>query len=154
MAVDFKLDSATLDKLAKFVEKDCYVKVGVLNNEKREGGFGAVELAAVHEFGSVRRNIPKRSFLVKTMINRKDEFEREMKKNLSKLKELIASDGPEVVLGKIGSRWVGYVLLTFQAEGPGWAPLSPKTIARKGSDAILIDTGAMRRSITHEVVTE
>lgn len=152
--IDFHLDSATLDKLAKFVDKEMYVKIGVLNNEKREGGIGAVELAAIHEFGSVSRNIPKRSFMLKTMTNKKDEFEAEIKKNLKRLKEVIINQGPEALLNKIGAKWVGYVLDTFEAEGPGWQLLKPATVARKGSDQILVDTGAMKRSITHEVVSE
>lgn len=152
--IEFHVDSATLDKLAKFVEKEMYVKIGVLNNEKREDGFGAVELAAVHEFGSVSRNIPKRSFLLKTMTNKKDEFEAEIKKNLRKLRKTIKENGPENLLNKIGATWVGYVIDTFEVEGPGWVPLTPSTIKRKGSDKILVDTSTMKRSITHEVVSE
>ena len=33
----------------------------------------------------------------------------------------------------------------------GWAPNSPATIARKGSDRPLIDTGELRKSITYVV---
>lgn len=35
----------------------------------------------------------------------------------------------------------------FDKGGPGWAPLAPSTIARKGSSLILVDSGAMRKSI-------
>lgn len=152
MTVEFKLDSATLGKLAKFVDEDIHVRVGVLNNAAREGGFGAVELAAVHEFGSVSRNIPKRSFLLKTMTNRKEEFEAEITKAFAKLRKTIVEQSPEALLDKIGAKWVAYVHETFAAEGPGWQKLRPATIARKGSSTILVDTGAMERSITHEVV--
>lgn len=152
--IQFKLDSKTLDKLGEFVEKEMYVKIGVLNNSQRQDGFGAVELAMVHEFGSIERNIPKRSFLLKTMHNKKSEFEREIRNSFSKLKETITSGSPELLLDKIGARWVAYVHETFEAEGPGWKKLSQKTIDRKKSDKILVDTGAMERSITHEVVSK
>jgi HK97 gp10 family phage protein len=33
---------------------------------------------------------------------------------------------------------------------PGWPPLSPSTIARKGRDTPLLDTGAMRASISSD----
>jgi phage gpG-like protein len=152
--IEFQLDSATLDKLSKFVEKEMYVKIGVLNNEKREDGFGAAELASVHEYGSVSRNIPRRSFLSKTMSNKQEEFEAEIKKNMKRLREIIKTNGPEDLLNKIGAKWVGYVLETFEAEGPGWTPLKPATIKRKGSSKILQDTATMKKSIMHEVVSE
>jgi len=41
------------------------------------------------------------------------------------------------------------VSTAFRAQGPGWAPLSPVTLRRrrKGSSAILQDTGRLRNSI-------
>ncbi len=36
----------------------------------------------------------------------------------------------------------------FDAEGPGWAPLKPSTVARKGFATILVETGKMRESLT------
>lgn len=37
----------------------------------------------------------------------------------------------------------------FRDPRNGWPPNSPRTIAAKGSDQPLIDTGELRRSITH-----
>ncbi len=39
----------------------------------------------------------------------------------------------------------------FENPQNGWPPNSPKTIAKKGSDSPLIDTGEMRKAITHVV---
>ncbi len=39
----------------------------------------------------------------------------------------------------------------FENPENGWPPNSPKTIAQKGSDSPLIDTGEMRKAITHVV---
>ena len=39
----------------------------------------------------------------------------------------------------------------FENPQNGWPPNSPRTIAQKGSDSPLIDTGEMRKSITHVV---
>jgi hypothetical protein len=36
----------------------------------------------------------------------------------------------------------------------GWAPNAPSTIRRKGSDKPGIDTGEMRKALTHLVVEE
>lgn len=35
----------------------------------------------------------------------------------------------------------------FDKGGPGWQPLAPSTIARKGHATILIDSGDMRKSV-------
>lgn len=149
--IELKLNTDILDSLREFATKDAIVKVGVLNDAARENGFGAAQLAAVHEFGSASRNIPKRSFLLKTMTNYKKEFEAEIKANFKKISESLVKNGPAQFLEKVGAKWVGYVQETFDREGPGWKKLKPATIAAKGSDKILQDTGAMKRSITHEV---
>ena len=39
----------------------------------------------------------------------------------------------------------------FEKPENGWPPNSPRTIAQKGSDSPLIDTGEMRKAITHVV---
>ena len=39
----------------------------------------------------------------------------------------------------------------FENPQNGWPPNSPRTIAQKGSDSPLIDTGEMRKAITHVV---
>lgn len=39
----------------------------------------------------------------------------------------------------------------FEKQENGWPPNSPRTIAQKGSDSPLIDTGEMRKAITHVV---
>lgn len=36
----------------------------------------------------------------------------------------------------------------FDAEGPGWAPLSPSTLRRKAGGQIMVETGALRDSLT------
>ena len=41
----------------------------------------------------------------------------------------------------------------FEDPTNKWPPNSPKTIARKGSDSPLIDTGEMRKAITHVVTS-
>lgn len=39
---------------------------------------------------------------------------------------------------------------TFEAEGPGWEPLSPATVAKKGSTTIGRETDAMMESLVSE----
>lgn len=151
---DFKLDEQKLKNIENFLAKNHLVNVGVLANEIRPEGFGSVELAMVHEFGSQIRKIPKRSFFIMTMTNRMKDYEKEITANLPTIMRRIADGQGEQFLQKVGAMWVRYVMETFDAEGPGWDSLSPKTIAnrRLGSDKILQDTGEMKKSITFKVV--
>lgn len=52
-------------------------------------------------------------------------------------------------LNQAGNAGVSAVRKWFSDPRNGWEPLSPSTIRAKGSDAPLIDTGAMRQSITY-----
>jgi hypothetical protein len=167
----FKYDKASLDNLKKFIDENHFVKIGVLSiSPKRppdpDSGksIDAVVLAAVHEFGSQARGIPERSFLRKTMANRKNDFQDFFDLGKDKIMQQIMIGNGATILNKAGAKWVGYIHDTFKAQGPAWAPLSQRRIAErsvtgraKGNKAkemhsILWDTGAMLRSITHEVV--
>jgi len=54
-----------------------------------------------------------------------------------------------VNLRKAGTQGANAAKRWFTDPRNGWAPNAPSTIARKGSDRPLIDTGELRRSITH-----
>lgn len=150
---EFTYDSETMKILEQFVAKDCSVKIGVLSDKPHTGSkFGMAKLAATHEFGSEKRNIPKRSFMIRTMVERRQDFESFVKLQLGKFKTTIVSaGGPKKVLGQIGAKWVAYILETFERQGPGWKSLKPATAKRKNSDIILTDTGALKRAITFKV---
>lgn len=55
----------------------------------------------------------------------------------------------EAELNKAGMLAVSAARGWFENPANAWPPNSPKTIAKKGSDAPLIDTGEMRKSITY-----
>jgi hypothetical protein len=172
----FKYDKTALDNIKKFVEANHYVKIGVLSispkrppDKKTGKSVDAVALAMVHEFGSpaqdrkgMRRTIPERSFLRKTYANYQDKFKSDMANAEDRNHNMIASGKGNVFLFEVGVKWVKYVVETFTAQGPGWAPLSKRRIAErsvtgraKGNKAeefhsILWDTGEMLRSIHHQ----
>jgi hypothetical protein len=161
-----KFDRKKLDNIQKFIDANHSVKIGVLasTEERTDTEFGAIALAAVHEFGSPSRNIPERSFLRKTMVNRKSDFQKDYEAAKDIILEKIADGKGDVFLNEIGMKWVGYVQQTFVAQGPGWAPLSPRRIAQRSKTgraknnsnkekfSILWDTGQLLRSINYEVV--
>lgn len=168
-SVDFKFDKAKLQTIAEFLSVDHSVKVGVLGSSEKGNypGIDAVELASVHEFGSQKRNIPSRSFLRKTMVNNENKFKSDLSRSKNLIFQKIANGQGDVFLNEAGAKWVGWVQETFYQEGPGWPPHS-KRYARfleindsesaKGNKTepwwpLLRRTGALLRSITHEVVS-
>lgn len=164
MAIKYSYDAATLTKIAQFVNEDHIVKIGVLaSSEKRTDGVDAVDLASIHEFGSYKNHIPKRSFLVTTMAAYQDNFKKDIESSKDTIFQRIKSGQGMEFLQKMGAKWVAAVHATFKADGYGWKPLSARTIAARSQTratgnkkrvrwAILRDTGALLRSITHEVV--
>jgi hypothetical protein len=132
-----------------------FVKVGILASKggdarTDDGDLSMIELAAIHEFGSPAAGIPERSFIRRTFATKKDE--------LAKLCEKLAR---AVITGKmpidqalalVGAWGVAAVKKTV-TEGSGVPPpLKKATIARKGSDRPLVDTGRLLGALAYEVV--
>ena len=132
------------------------VKVGILGSSgdhrvKGSGGPQTVaEVAAHHEFGAPEAKIPQRSFLRAGIDGAQGEIGTAIEELTTKV--IDGKMTPEVAaarLGLLGVRVVQKKLI----DGP-FVALSEKTIKAKGSSRPLIDTGQMRRSITHEVVDD
>lgn len=106
-----------------------------------------LEVAAVHEFGAPAAGIPQRSFIRATVDLRQAE--------IAKTQEALAAQvaagavAPRAALERLGAA-VGGMIQARIAEGIGPA-LKPATIARKGSDKPLVDTGQLRSSVTWQV---
>ncbi len=177
MSIKFSFDKTRLTNVMDFVGSDRYVKVGVLAmsparrneeskkwNTKKKKPIDAVALAAVHEFGSPSRKIPKRSFLQKTQFNFKDQWRSDFAAHKAEAMQQIADGQIELFLHDVGKKWVNWVHDTFDAEGPGWDQLSKRRKKERqitGHAAgnkdpenwpILQDTTQMKRSIIYEVV--
>lgn len=165
----FNLNKKQLKNVEAFIRKNHSVKIGVLGSSKNEhDGISAVELAAVHEFG-IPGKMPQRSFLRTTLDNYDGVFKIDMAAARDRISDQIASGRYMQFLNEVGSKWVGYVHKTFDVEGPGWQEHSPSYRAyleryhskpARGKEdmeptwPILRRTGAMLRSITHEVVSD
>jgi len=120
---------------------------------KRPSDMTNAEIGLVHEKGSLSRGIPARSFLKLPLTVKSSELLTVKKKlwdkylagesTIQRLKEAYRD------LGLIAEK---IIQEAFATGGFGrWAKLSHKTIARKKSSAILIDTAQLRRSITSRV---
>jgi phage gpG-like protein len=143
-----------------------YVKVGVLSSagttrspatitraRPSKTGKGAkaiamAHLAAIHEHGAPRSNIPSRPFMKQAYDQNRQKLDSAKKRLLSAIYSL--SMTAEQGLSKLGLLHVAQIQRQF-VKG-SFTPLKPATVKRKGSSKPLIDTGALRRSVDHEVV--
>lgn len=159
-----KCDVGILGRLVMLLKKGTPpVKIGVIGDKaaaQRQGGdpkqpLTNALLAFVHEFGRKSApKIPARSFIKMPLELHLAEFI-ESKKSLTRqaMERAIAAGKGEDFSRKIAMVAEECIQTAFRTRGWGeWKPDAPATIAAKGSDAPLIDTGELRRSITSEVI--
>ena len=108
----------------------------------------------MHEFGMMfsiaktraRIYLPERSFIRVPLMTRLGD-------EVQKFEGWGASFEPKKMLGKLGLLAENIIQKAFDTGGFGvWPKLSPRTIARKKSSAILIDTAQLRKAISSRVV--
>lgn len=135
------------------------VRVGVLADAPKKTGTRTgkrgrqiqqaatlAEVAAAHEFGTA--TIPQRSFIRATVDLKAAVIAAEQEKLAAQVVD--SKITPEVAMERLGAAVQGMVQ-TRIAEGIGPA-LKPATVARKGSDKQLVDTGQLRSSVTYQVL--
>lgn len=149
-----KIDTKGFDILKDSLQKNIKTRVGILGEDaskKEEGSnYTLSEIGAVHEFGSIKRNIPKRSFLKMPLELKVFDW---VKENAWKYKELLEKNKVENWYDSLGLIAQTIIQRAFTTRGFGkWAPNSEKTIKMKGSDMPLINTSTMRRSISYKVL--
>lgn len=113
----------------------------------KDSGLSMAELAAIHEFGL--GNVPERSFLRSWASERGEELVIERAKMIES--DLLKGQATQT-LNKLGLLAVGEIQQRMALGTP--PPNTDATIARKGSSVPLIDTGALRQSITYKVVAK
>jgi phage gpG-like protein len=109
------------------------------------------QIGTIHEFGSVSRGIPARSFLwMPLSLHLMDE----VNKKASVINNHLNMADIFKCYQLLGIIAENVVQEAFETGGFGhWQKLKAATIARKGgSEAILIDTAQLRKSITSRVV--
>jgi hypothetical protein len=123
------------------------ISVGVFETDGAKvyvDGVTVLDVATFHEFGL---GVPERSFL-------RGWFD----ENIERAREALVRLMRSVVEGKrtkeqalelFGVWLVGEIQKRMAENIP--PPLAPETIARKGSDVALIDTGSLRSSVTYKI---
>lgn len=134
------------------------VKVGIMGSQASAEHKGTnktnVQIGFLNEFGSISQHIPARSFIRMPLQLYLSEYLRK-KKALSQeeFTKAIEEGKENEFAAKVGLVAEEVIQDAFATRGFGnWAPNAPRTIAEKGSDSPLIDTGQLRRSITSKVI--
>ncbi len=104
----------------------------------------------IQEYGSPLWHSPPRPVLEPAITDQKEEIARELSKAVAALLEQNPI-GFQVGLHRAGQIAENAARDWFTNPKNGWAPNSVLTVAEKGSSNPLIDTGQMRKAITHVV---
>ena len=124
------------------------VYVGVRQGKTTEDGQSLALVAAANEFGTADGRIPERSFLRSTVEENRRRYGDILRDSVIKVAVLGVST-VDRELNRLGARAAGDVQEKIRSiDTP---PNAPSTIARKGTDNPLIETGRLRQSIDWEV---
>lgn len=135
-----------------------HVKVGVLGDkpvtaaaEAGEENISAIELAAIHEFGSPAAGVPERSFLRRAFgFGKGAPGQAAVMAKLAK--GIVTGKATPVQAYNVLGVWGVKQVKDTIAAGPHIPPpLAPATVEKKGSDRPLVDTGRLVNSISHQV---
>lgn len=120
------------------------VRVGFLSGARYPDGTSVAMVAAIQNFGAPSRNIPPRPFFSNMIRDKSRGWAAGI------LKQLKATNyDADLTLQRVGEGIAGQLRQSIR-DFDG-VPLKPRTIARKGFDKQLVDTGHMLNSISYEV---
>jgi len=169
--IDRDLGWRAMIKAVESLAGDSYAKVGVLADDSKGGALSrkpkrayaqgvvldestddiltVAELASVMEYGTEDGHIPARSFLRSTFDEKRDEIKETGAKCLGKILDGKMSLG--TALNLMGLQLATDVKKKITIDGVP-PPDAPSTIAAKGSDRTLVDSGRLLGAITWQVI--
>jgi hypothetical protein len=136
--------SAKLRELGDKIRSATEVRVGFLEGATYPDGTPVAEIAAIHNFGAPAAGIPARPFFSNMVTDKSPEWGDKFRKVLTG-----ADYDAGLALELMGEGIAGQLRESIVATND--PPLSPITIARKGSSKPLVDTGHMLASVDKEV---
>ena len=164
---EFKIDG--LDKLVKAlkVQNPPKILVGIVGTKPERSDSSNAEIGAAHEYGSVKHNLPARSFLRMPILTHLNDAMKDAKMTSKEtMRKVIESGNIYPWLEKIKLIAKGIVIEAFDTEGWGqWAKwsnryakrqeskMNSKKTSGKGTDnKILDDTGQLKGAIDAVIV--
>ena len=150
------VNNSKLRKLNEELVNDYVAYVGILGGDAtalhENSDYTNAQIGAVQEFGSISNNIPARSFIRMPL---EKELPAWFNKNSKMYFNACLNGKKREFYNKLALDAEGMIQKAFETRGYGeWEANKPSTIARKGSDMPLVDTGALRASISSEVVND
>jgi hypothetical protein len=144
---------AMLKAIKDLTSLEVLVGIPDANAGRDEGAISNAEIGYLMETGSPAQNIPERPFLVPGVESIRDKIAKRMRAGAE---AALAGRNADVegTLTSVGLTAENAVK-TKITDGP-FAPLSPKTLAKRRArgrtgEKPLIDTGQLRRAVTHVV---
>lgn len=135
---------AAMHVLAAKLGQPRTLRVGFLQSSTYPDGTPVAMIAAIQNFGAPSRGIPPRPFMSNAVAKHSPSWPKgiatQLKANGNDVDNALEVTG-EVIKGQIQQ----------SIRDTNAPPLSPVTIARKGFDAVLIDTGHMLNSVDKEI---
>jgi hypothetical protein len=135
-----------LSELSKKMANPGTLRVGFLENQTYPDGTSVATVAAIQNFGAPARGVPPRPFFSNMVASKSASWGND-------LRSVLRRNGMN---GKAALETMGVVIagqLKDSIQETNSPPLASKTIARKGFDKPLVDTGVMLQSPSSEVVT-
>jgi hypothetical protein len=133
-----------LHEIARNLDQPSTLRVGFLENATYPDGKPVGMIAAIQDFGAPRVNIPPRPFFRNMIADKQGEWP-------AAIAGLLKDSDYDVryTLEQTGQAISGQLRQSIvDTNAP---PLKPQTIARKGFDKPLVETGHMLNSIDYEV---
>lgn len=130
--------------------KDKVVQIGLPSGINYEDGTSVAYVAAIQEFGSPASGIPPRPFFKPTVKSQSKGWGAKIGKGVTQVRN--GNLTADMVLEAVGRVAVADLQATINSVSS--PPLKPSTIAAKGFDKPLIDTGLMIASIQSKVATK
>ena len=121
-----------------------HVRAGFFEHSRYPEGEYVASVAVKNEYG-VPGRVPARPFMSQALVKMQDPLHQMLKRTLQRNQMEITEEDAERA-GLVMQDEIQQSILFGD-----WKPNSEYTIARKGSDKPLIDTGLMLRSVTYRV---
>lgn len=160
--IDKDLGWAAVFKRVYESRRNVYAKVGVLADSEKGGmrlpgaALTVAEIAAIHEFGTENQDpaaglvIPPRSFVRSTFDEQRPALIEESKKLMAQI--LAGTMNAHQANNILGAKLAAEIKKKVTTGAGVPPPLKPGTIAAKGSERPLVDTGRMINAVTWAVV--
>lgn len=135
--ISFKIKIDDKDIYKELKKQNAKIEVGFFEGEKYPNGKSVAEVAAFNEFGGGK--VPPRPFM-RTCVERRKNIWKKLVRD-----ELAKNEDARVTLALLGNRMVedlkDYIKIWT------YPPNAPSTIAKKGFNDPLVETGRMMNSV-------